>query len=272
MAHQRVAVGSWSTVYRAAPRTSPTIGNYAIKVLHSHLENDPFAISLLRTEAKVGQAVSHRHVVPILSAHVEERPFFVVMPFLSGKTLEVDLNSGHAQPVAESLWIIRQAAEALESLWSMGWLHGDIKPSNLMISAAGHVTLLDLGFARRLEGSTSRQRPWVAGTINYLAPEWICGNIPPDIRGDIYSLGVILYQLLTGKRPYRVQSPTDLTRIHREVRIPGPRTWASWIGKEVASLVMSMLAVDPLRRPQNPRELRERLLRLEIENLAERVA
>ncbi|NMC20058.1 MAG: serine/threonine protein kinase, partial [Thermogutta sp.] len=201
-----------------------------------------------------------------------DRPFYLVMPFLTGRTLDLKVACGVAQPVAESLWIIRQAAEALEALWSAGWMHGDVKPSNLMISDAGHVTLLDLGFARRWEETgNSGGRPWVAGTVNYLAPEWIMGPHRPDIRSDIYSLGVILYQLLTGRRPYRVQSPADLLRVHRDIRIPGPRTWAPWIGRDLAHLVASMLAGDPLRRPQNPRELRDRLVRLEIEHLAERL-
>lgn len=272
LAREPIAVGNWSTVFRAAPRTSPTTGTYVIKVLHPHLENDPFAVSLFRTEARVGQSVSHRHVVPILSEHVDERPFYLVMPFLSGKTLDFKVTRGVALSVVESLWIIRQAAEALEALWLAGWMHGDVKPSNLMISAAGHVTLLDLGFARRLkEPHNGNGRRWVAGTINYLAPEWIMGTQPPDIRGDIYSLGVIFYQLLTGKRPYCVQSPADLLRVHREIRIPSPRTWAPWIGREISRLVTSMLAADPLRRPQNPAELRERLIRFEIEHLAEQL-
>ncbi|GAB4131729.1 MAG: hypothetical protein Kow0040_11450 [Thermogutta sp.] len=271
LARALIAVGNWSTVYRAAPRTSPTTDTYVLKVLHPHLENDPLAVSLFRTEARIGRTVSHRHVVPILSEHVDDRPFYLVMPFLSGQTLDLKMPLGVAHPVVESLWIIRQAAEALEALWSAGWMHGDVKPSNLMISDAGHVTLLDLGFARRLDENTrGGGRPWVAGTINYLAPEWILGTTPPDIRSDIYSLGVILYQLLTGKRPYRAQSPGDLVRVHRDIRIPGPRTWAPWIGREVARLVSSMLSGDPLRRPQNPRELRDRLIRLEIDHLAER--
>lgn len=272
LAREPIAVGNWSTVYRAAPRTSPTTGTYALKALHPHLENDPVAVALFRTEAQVGRAVSHRHVVPILSEHVSDRPFYLVMPFLSGQTLNAKVTSGVAQPVIESLWMIRQATEALEAIWSAGWMHGDVKPSNLMISNAGHVTLLDLGFARRPgEDHDGRGRPWVAGTVNYLAPEWILGAHRPDIRSDIYSLGVILYQLLTGRRPYRVQSPADLLSVHRDIRIPGVRTWAPWIGKELARLVASMLAGDPLRRPQNPRELRERLVRLEIEHLAERL-
>ncbi|NMC19715.1 MAG: hypothetical protein GYA33_04780, partial [Thermogutta sp.] len=117
LAREPLAVGNWSTVYRAAPRTSPTTGTYALKVLHPHLENDPFAVSLFRTEARVGRSVSHRHVVPILSEHVGDRPFYLVMPFLTGRTLDLKVACGVAQPVAESLWIIRQAAEALEALW-----------------------------------------------------------------------------------------------------------------------------------------------------------
>jgi serine/threonine-protein kinase len=161
-------------------------------------------------------------------------------------------------------------AEALEALHAAGWMHGDLKPGNVFLSPGGHVTLLDLGFARRCDETGSAVDRLLTGTCNYMAPELITSALGADIRSDIYSLGVVLFELLAGRLPFTGGSLTELTEQHRRCRPPDLRRLAPQLAGGVVQLVQQMLAKDPLRRPQSPCELIDRLVRLEIATFSER--
>ena len=168
------------------------------------------------------------------------------------------------------LWIARQVAEALEALDAAGWMHADVKPSNIFLAPEGHVTLLDLGFARRpLEVGSVVDR-CVVGTGSYIAPEMITSALRPDIRSDVYSLGVVLFEMLSGRLPYEGKDLAEVASQHKQARPPDLRRLAPHLPRGVIRLVQQMLAKEPLRRPQSPRELIARLVELEIGSFAER--
>jgi serine/threonine-protein kinase len=147
-------------------------------------------------------------------------------------------------------------------------MHGDIKAENIFVGEQGHVTLLDLGFARReSEIASAVDRP-VLGTVNYMAPELVTSSLRADIRSDIYSLGVTLFELLTGRLPVVAADLAELAEIHRQLRPVDVRRLTPGLPLEVARLVRQMMAKEPLRRPQTPRELIERLTRLEVQNFS----
>jgi len=171
-------------------------------------------------------------------------------------------------PVA--LWMARQVVEALEALHAAGWMHGDVKPGNVFVSPEGHVTLLDLGFARRRDETGSAVDRLLTGTCNYMAPELITSALRADIRSDVYSLGVVLFELLAGRLPFTGESLAELATKHRQSRPPNLRRLAPHLPQAVVELVQQMLAKDPLRRPQTPRELIDRLVGLEIATFSER--
>jgi serine/threonine-protein kinase len=204
-------------------------------------------------------------LVSVVGAELYRPPFLVAMPWLDGATLRERLNRGQQFDLPEALWLARQTAEAIGALYQSGWLHGDVKPSNIMVAPNGHVTLLDLGFARPVEQSGSIAERWILGTCNYLAPEWFTSALAADIRSDIYSLGVILFELLTGRLPYQGRTIGELAAAHRSEAPPPLRKLAPCAPAEVARLVHAMIAKDPLRRPQTPAEVIDRLMRLEIE-------
>lgn len=267
-----IAEGKLCRVYQARPADGPADrpGGYALKVLKEASQNDPAAIEVMRREAIVGRKVSHPHLISILSAHVGAAPYFVVMPWLAGATLAEMLAAGNRPPLPVALWIARQAAEALDALDAAGWMHADVKPSNLFVSSSGHVTLLDLGFARRPEETGSIVDRSVCGTVHYIAPEMVTSALRPDIRSDIYSLGVTLYELLAGRVPFDGPDLASLAEQHRQAEPPELRSIKPQLPLAVSRLVHSMLAKEPLRRPQTPRELVERLTALEIETFGER--
>jgi serine/threonine-protein kinase len=240
-------------------------------MLHPRWEDRPEAVALLRREAKVGRAVVHPHVVPVLAAHVHEPPYFVVMPRLVGQTLAARL-AGGPLPAAIALWIARQTAEGLDVLHRHGYLHGDVKPANILIAPSGHVTLLDLGFARRFDETGSAVNRLVLGTINYLAPELLVSALRADERTDVFSLGIVLFEMLTGRPPLVACDLTELLRMQNEYRPPNLRATRPELSASLSGLVRRMLFKEPLRRPQSMSEVIEQLVRLEIDALADRAA
>jgi serine/threonine-protein kinase len=266
------AEGSLGRVYRARPAGTPAgrPPSYALKMLWPRWQNDSRAVGLLQREALVGRSVSHPHLVSILQANLVRPPQFVVMPWLDGATLRGQLDAGRRVDLPAALWGVRQVAQALEALHAAGWMHGDVKPGNIFISPHGHVTLLDLGFARRKDEAGSAVDRLVTGTCNYIAPELITSAMRADIRSDIYSLGVVLFELLAGRLPFTGDSLAELVEQHRQSRPPNLRHLAPHLTKSVVELVHQMLAKEPLRRPQTPRELIDRLVTLEIATFSER--
>src|ERR1043166_7375854 len=128
--------GTFTRVYRAhyAETDDHGHGQYAVKVLRQRWQQNPAAIARIRREAGVGRCVADRHVISVLTAHVHQPPYFVVMPCLEGPTVAALLSPQSKLRLPYALWIIRQAAEALDALHTSGYLHGDIKPGNLLIS------------------------------------------------------------------------------------------------------------------------------------------
>lgn len=261
------AHGSLARIYRARPVGTPADrpATYAVKMLRPCWQNDPEAIRLLRREAMVGQSVSHPHLVPVLTASVSESPRLLVMPWLEGASLQSRLAAGQQIDILRMLWIARQTAEGLDALHAAGWMHGDVTPGNIYVSPTGHVTLIDLSFARRgSEIGSAVDRP-IMGTCSYIAPEYFTSALRADIRSDLYSLGVVLFETLSGCLPYPGKDLAELATQHRQSAPAELARLAPHVPREVVRLVQRMMARDPLRRPQSPRELIDELVSLEID-------
>jgi eukaryotic-like serine/threonine-protein kinase len=265
-------LGTLAHIFRARPVGTPADrpATYAVKMLRPCWEDDDQAIRLLQREAMVGQTVSHAHLAPVLAAHVVEPPRLLVMPWLEGASLGARLADGQQFGVPEALWIARQAAEALDALYTAGWMHGDVTPGNILVSPSGHATLLDLNFARRSDEIGSVVDRPIMGTCSYLAPEHLVSALRPDIRSDIYSLGVMLFEMFSGRRPYYSETLVELATEQRQTAPPELSRLAPHLPTEVVQLVRRMMAKEPLRRPQTPRELRDRLIALEIATFSQR--
>ncbi len=262
--------GTLARVFAAQPVGSPTDrpAPYALKMLRPRWNDRPEALALLRREASVGRSVAHPHLVAILAAHVLESPYFVVMPRLAGETLAALLNREPRLNVLRALWIARQTAEALEALHARDFLHGDVKPSNIQIAPTGHVTLLDLSFARPMNDGSSLVDLPLLGTLNYLPPEQIGSTLRCDHRSDIYSLGVVIYEMLAGGPPFEASDLAALLQMHRQERPKHLRTVRPDVPSPLANLVRQMLSKEPLRRPQSMDEVIRALVRLEITECA----
>jgi serine/threonine-protein kinase len=261
--------GNFTRVYAARPADGPQTLTpaYAVKVLRKEWWRDPQAIEMQRREAWIGSKVSHPNLLPTLSASIQEPPFFIVSPLLEGFPLSRILAARERLPIPLALWIARQTADGLSALFEIaGMIHADVKPANIFVAATGHATLIDFGFVQTpAEASHWATRP-LAGTLAYIAPEMLTSSLAASPRSDLYSLGVTLYEMLTGQRPWETDDPGELATLHREARPTDVRALRPDIPQPVADLIHSLLAKDPLRRPASAQELASRLVRLEIKS------
>ncbi len=270
---RQIGEGALSRVFQARSFEGRQDGPacYAVKFLRPEWNDDPAAVQTFCREAYVGRTVSHPHLMPILSSNVSEPPYYVAMPCLRGATLASQISRGNLPELPIALWIARQVAEALAALDAVAHLmHCDIKPSNIFVGPDGHVTLFDLGFARQADqpGSTA-DRP-IVGTLHYAAPEMITSSLAADVRSDIYSLGVTLYESLSGRLPFEAKNPAEIAVLHREATPMPLNHHCAELPVDVVELVHEMLSKEPLRRPQTPRELAGRLAALEVATFDQR--
>lgn len=267
-----IGQGQFADVFEARPEGGGEAPfSYAVKELRTRWEQEPLAVAMLATEHRVAREVTNPHLLPILASQVTRAPYFLAMPRLWGATLDSRLNGGRRPGMSMALWMARQVAEALTALHAAGWTHGDVKPGNIFISAEGHVTLIDLGFARRPGEQSADDGQAVLGTPHYLAPELLTSTHRGDIRSDLYSLGVVLFETLTGKRPFDGDSLSELATAHLQQVPRKLRSELPQASPELAKLVESLLAKQPVRRPQTPAELVSRLISLEIDSFAQRL-
>ena len=262
--------GSITSVYAA--RSIDNDSPCAVKLLRPEWEDPAVGIKLLQREARAGLSVRHPHLVELLDAHVTRPPYFIVMDLIEGESLRRRLRREYNLAASIALWISRQIAEALAALHRKGFAHGDVKPDNVRLAAQGRAVLLDLGFARRPgENASFLARGYLLGTVDYLAPE-LCGpDACDDLRSDVYSLGVMLFEMLSGQLPYPAGKVGETLRRHRQEPPADLRRYVDRAPPELRELVSRLLAPKPVDRPRADLLVQE-LIRLEIATMARRAA
>jgi serine/threonine-protein kinase len=246
------------TVYRA--RDSRKGRLVAIKVLHDHLAEDPAYLERFRREAKIALALDSRHIVQVLDFGREGDSHYLVMEHMGGPSLRTLLRQRGSLPLEDALSIAIQVARGLEEAHSKGVVHRDIKPENIMVLDDGTAKVADFGIARVQELSSLTITGSLVGTVQYMAPEALTGGADP--RSDIYSLGIVLYQMLAGSPPFDAPTPWEVMRQHREEPPPCVRERAPDVPEAVEQLLNRCLAKDPDERLQSALELRRELERL----------
>jgi serine/threonine protein kinase len=224
---------------------------WAIKILREEAAGDPTNLQLLRREARAGMAVRHPNLVRVVRAGpAPDRPRHLVMRRIPGRPLRTYLRPNGWLDPRLVCRIGRQIAAALAAMHSAGFVHGDVKPDNVHLSADRNATLLDLGFAHRPDKDGNLLGDdFVLGTANYIAPE-LCHRPQYDTStADVFSLGITLFELLTGKLPYPMGDVDETMLRHRDGEPDSLWRWdGNWpIG--LSALVDRMLDRDPARRP-----------------------
>ena len=267
---QRLGGGPMTTVFSA--RSLDTDAPCAIKVLRDDWDDPETGVKLLQREARAGLGVRHPHLVRVTHAHVTAPPYFLVMDLLPGESLRRKLRRDFRVPVSDAIWIIRQITEALVALHAAGFLHGDLKPDNVRLIDDGTAVLIDLGFAHRPgENAAFLRAGYVLGTANYLAPEQ-CDPLPAeDFSSDIFSLGVMFFEMLTGRLPYPPGSLRQTFRRHRCDPPADIRRSVASLPSSLVALVERLLSHRPADRPRAAAVVQQ-LVKLEIAALTRRRA
>ncbi len=260
--------GTYFRVFRARPSEGSFSGwDFALKTIRPEFKGDRLLSDRLIREAEAGAEITSPHIVPVIDAR---RGSFVVMPRVWGETLSAILAAGRPFPMGTAVWIARQLAQGLRTMHDSGWIHGDVKPDNIILSRTGHATLIDLGFAQRVDLNlpcSSRQCDR-QGTLRYLPPEMLSRTAPVLPQADTYSLGVILFELLTGRQLFDQPSTEEIVRAQLSQRAPNVRCLVAHVPGSLDTLIAKMLAKDPLRRPSPDETLVKALATVEIELLS----
>ena len=265
---RRLGGGPFTHAWSALTTGGRTV---VLKLPRQDAADPEVACALLRREACIGSEVFHAHLVCILHDHTHDVPFFLAMDHAPGESLRRRLRRAFRLPMSEAIWIARQTAEALSALHNACYVHGDVKPENLLVTPEGRATLIDLGFAHRPgENEAFEQKGLILGTANYLAPERCELNAIADGRADVYSLGVMLFELLTGRLPFTAKSMRRTLQAHREEQPADLRDYAGPWPDGLARLLQRLLARRPGNRPTGLPLVRE-LMEMEIAALGRTV-
>jgi serine/threonine protein kinase len=250
--------GGMSTVYRGTDLSLDRV--VAVKVaLDPLVEESPIYLARFTQEAKSAAAIGNPGVVTVYDAGADGPTRFIVMEFVPGKSLADILKEERPLEPARAADIAAQVADALSAAHAAGIIHRDIKPGNIMVEPNGSVKVLDFGIARAVDGHSLTQTATVLGTSAYMSPEQALGQ-PVDARSDIYSLGCVLYEMLTGQPPFVADVAAAV--MHQHVRVaPKPAIERNpAIPAALNTLVMQMLAKQPKDRPQTAADVRDRLV------------
>jgi eukaryotic-like serine/threonine-protein kinase len=252
-----VGRGGMSTVYRA--RDLSLDRTVAVKVaMDPLLERDPVYAARFKREARAAAALNHSGVVTVYDAGADGPTRYIVMEYVEGRNLAEILREEKPLEPARAAHIAQQIADALAAAHAAGIVHRDVKPGNAIVGPGDRVKVLDFGIARTDEAVTLTQTASVLGTAPYMSPEQAMGN-PADARSDIYSLGCVLYEMLTGKPPFMADVPAAVLHQHVRVQAKSPRELNPAVPPALDALVLEMLAKDPGDRPQTASEVRDRL-------------
>jgi serine/threonine-protein kinase len=226
----------------------------AIKVLPREFTYDPQFVQRFRQEAVLAAGLHHPGIVTIHDVGEQDGVHYIVMQLLEGVTLDAWLLSHGPMPLPQANHIVRQVAEALDYAHSRGIVHRDIKPSNIMVGPGGQATVMDFGLVRAGEGTGLTRSGTVVGTPEYMAPEQALGQ-PVDGRTDIYSLGVVIYKMLSGQVPFARSSAMAIAYAHVHEPPPLLREGRPDLPKSVEAVIFKALAKRPEERYQQAGQL-----------------
>jgi serine/threonine protein kinase len=226
---------------------------YALKVLRPEQRGNKDEIAFLKHEFEVAKELNHKNIIKLIEYRTDAETPFIVLELFSEMNLKMAMRRG-PEPIAYKLpSIVEQASEGLYYLHSKGYVHCDIKPDNILLSRDWEVKLIDFTIAKKIKtgfGKLFAGKTKVEGTRSYMSPEQIRGGTL-EPRSDIYSMGCMIYELITGKAPYTGNTPNELLSKHLSASIPSLLVGNDNVSPEFNNIVRKMLAKKPEERPQD---------------------
>lgn len=252
-----VASGGMATIYAAIDQRLDR--QVAVKIMHPHLAQDEHFVERFIREAKAAASLSHPNIVAVLDQGWNQGGVpcvFIVMELIEGATLRDYLHEQGSLSIERSLQIMIPVASALAAAHRLGIVHRDIKPENILISKEGRIKIADFGLARgALLGSTmTAESSVILGSVSYLSPEQVQRGVA-DARSDVYSFGIVLFELLTGQKPFQGEDPVQIAIKHVNDRVPKPSSIKPTLHEDIDALVLRATNFDPDKRPKDANEL-----------------
>ena len=242
---RRLARGGMATVYVAQDERLER--PVALKVMHPYLAESDAFVERFHREARAAARIVHPGVVSVFDQGVVSGQGFLVMELIDGTNLRALLNAQGAFTIPQALRYTTDILEALRAAHRMGVIHRDIKPENILVPTDGPAKVADFGLARAVSKGSTSATGNMLGTVAYIAPE-IAQTAKADARSDLYSVGIMLYEMLTGAVPWADESPLQIVHHHASDDVPSPSADLPWIPREIDDLVAALTARDPANR------------------------
>ncbi|MFM8824406.1 MAG: Stk1 family PASTA domain-containing Ser/Thr kinase [Candidatus Nanopelagicus sp.] len=254
---RQIASGGMATIYAGIDTRLDR--SVAVKIMHAHLANDEAFVSRFIKEAKATAALSHPNIVSIQDQGWNEGgppAVFLVMELVEGSTLRDLLHQSGSLSTDQAMRFITPILSALAAAHQLGIIHRDIKPENILISNDGRIKVADFGLARNtsLAQTMTAESSVVLGSVSYLSPEQVQRGIA-DARSDVYAIGILLFEMLLGRKPYDGETPIQIAYRHVNDRIPNVKEFKPEIPDEIADLIFQATAPNPDQRPKDAEQL-----------------
>ncbi|UTE71136.1 Stk1 family PASTA domain-containing Ser/Thr kinase [Rossellomorea marisflavi] len=230
----------------------------AIKTLRLDFANEEEFIKRFQREAQSATSLTHPNIVSIYDVGEEDDLSYIVMEYVHGMTLKQYIQQHSPVDVEKAIDIMKQLTKAIAHAHQNHIIHRDIKPHNILLDEEGNVKITDFGIAMALSATSITQTNSVLGSVHYLSPEQARGGMATK-KSDIYSLGIVMFELLTGRLPFSGESAVSIALKHLQSETPSMKRWAPHIPQSVENIVLKATAKDPFRRYENLDELQEEL-------------
>ena len=249
-----IGEGGMANVYLA--RDTILDRKVAVKILRGDLADDEKFVRRVQREAISASSLSHTNIVEIYDVGEDDGNFYIVMEYIEGKTLKQLIKKRGVLSLPETIDIMMQLLDAIASAHDSYIIHRDIKPQNIMIKDSGLVKITDFGIAMALNSGALTQTNSVMGSVHYLPPEQASGK-GSTIRSDIYSLGILMFEMLTGKVPFKGDTAVEIALKHMKESLPSVREINPVVPQSVENIILKAAAKNPKNRYKDVREMKD---------------